>query len=284
MNFGIHLRAIFATRGRASTYTPPVGDAVECRAIRQGGGQPIALGPVKVTPERTSFHVLRADIPAPVNGSTLDWDGETFTVDAHQPVFRDADGLMWELDVSWGLDVIYRAPTGAGATQNPPIGAGFTVAANASAGAASLSIKSGFAAGRLAAGDKFTITGNATTYTVTGPGVSAVDNQFTAVPITPVLAANAALGAAVSFDFARDYTVRAAVASYEAKEIAGNIQVGDRRLVVLQSAFDAAGQSEPPQARDRITFEAALYNVITATAIYQAGEPYAWDLQLRGTV
>lgn len=281
MNFDPHVRTLFQIRGRPSIYTPPVGSAVACKAIRQGGGRAIALGPVKVTPERTCFHVLRSDIASPVAGATLIWDGESFTVDAVQPVFRDADGLMWELDVTWGLDVTYRSASGSGATQNPPIGTGFTVATAASAGASAVSIKSGFAQGKLAAGDKFTIAGNATQYTVAAPGTQASGNTFTAVPITPVLAANAALNAAVTFDFARDYTVRASIAGYDAKELQGSVQVGDRRLVILQSAFDAAGMTDDPKATDKVTFENQTYNVIRATAIYQAGTAYAWDLQLR---
>lgn len=281
MKFDPHLRQLFAIRGRASTYTPPVGSAIACKAIRQGGGRAIALGPVKVTPERTCFHVLRDDIASPVAGATLVWDGESFTVDAVQPVFRDADGLFWELDVTWGLDVTYRSASGSGATQNPPIGTGFTVASAASAGAAAVSIKSGFTIGRLNAGDKFTIAGNATEYTVAAPGVQAASNQFTAVPITPVLAANASLGAAVTFDFARDYTIRAAIAGYDAKELQGSVQVGDRRLVILQSALDAAGLTDDPKSTDKVTFENQTYNVISAAAIYQAGAAYAWDVQLR---
>lgn len=281
MIFDPHIRTLFQLRGRTSTYTPPLGSPISCKAIRQGGGQAIALGPIKITPERTCFHVLRADIPSPAAGATLVWAGESFTVDAVQPVQRDVDGLLWELDTSWGLDVIYRSATGSGATQNPPQGAGFSVASAASAGATAVSIKASFTVGKILPGDKFTIAGNATEYTVTGPGVSAASNQFAAVPITPALAANAALNAVVTFDFARDFTARAAVANYDAKEMMGTIQVGDRRLVILQSALDAAGMTDAPKSTDRITFENQPFNVIQATAIYQAGEPYAWDVQLR---
>lgn len=281
MIFDPHIRQLFQLRGRPSIYTAPGDDPVNCQAIRQGGGQRVMLGFLKVTPERICFHVRREDVPAPVQGASLDWDGETFTIDAVQPVERDADGLMWELDASWGLDVILRSGTGSGANQSPPVGADFSVAAGASAGDSAVSIKSTFTVGKLLAGDKFTIAGNATEYTVTGPGVVAAANVFTAVPIAPVLAANAGLGAGVTFEFARDFTVRAAVAAYQAKEIAGTVQIGDRRLIIPQSSLDGAGLTDAPKASDRITFENQPYNVISTTAIYQAGEPYAWDLQLR---
>lgn len=281
MNFVPHIRQLFQLRGRDSIYTAPLGEPVSLKAIRQGGGQSISLGPVKITPEKTCFHVRRADIPEPKAGAVLAWDGETFTIDAVQPVEHDADGLLWDLDASWGLFVTLRNVTGSGANQNPPIGSGFSVAAAASAGAGTVSIKSTFTQGKLLAGDKFIITGDVTEYTITGPGVAASANQFAAVPITPVLAANAAQGAVVTFDFARDFAVRAAVAGYDAKEIGATVQIGDRRLVILQSDLDAAGMTDTPSSADVITFENQTFNLISATAIYQAGAAYAWDLQLR---
>jgi hypothetical protein len=281
MNFSPHIRQLFQLRGRASTYTPPVGAAVPLKAIRQGGGQRIMLGYLKISPERTCFHVQRADVPAPVAGAVLEWDGEAFTIDAVQPVERDADGLMWEFDASWGLDVVLRSATGSGTSQSPPQGAGFTVAAAALAGAAAVSIKAGFTTGKLVAGDKFTIAGNATEYTVTGPGVAAVSNQFSNVPITPVLAADAAQGAAVTFDFALDFIVRAAIANYTQDEYKGTVQMGDRRIVLLQSALDQSDMTEAPKAGDRVAMENQTFSVVSAVATYQAGEPYAWDLQLR---
>lgn len=281
MNFEIHVRQLFQIRGRASVYTPPVGSAVSCKAIRQGGGQSLQVGPIRVVPERTRFHVRRTDIPAPAPGAALVWDGVSFTIDAFQPVERDADGLLWELDASWGVSIGYRSVTGSGLTQNPPVGEDYTVAANASAGASSVSITADFIQGRLNAGDRLTIAGNATTYTVQAPGAQAASDAFASVPISPVLAANAAAGAAVTFDFARDHAVRAAVADYMARDFQGAVKSGDRRLVVLQSALDAAGMTEAPASGDRVTFEAAPYNVESVKAIYQGSEPYAWELQIR---
>ena len=188
---------------------------------------------------------------------------------------------MWDLDASWGLDIVFRSITGSGATQSPPVGTDFTVATAASAGAGQIDIGSGFTQGKLLPGDKFTIAGNATQYTVTGSGVAAASNKFAAVPIAPNLAANAGQGAAVTFEFSRDFIVRAAVASYDAKEITGTVKVDDRRLVILQSSLDAAGSVPAPSSDDRVTFENQPFNIISAKAIYQAGQPYAWDLQLR---
>lgn len=239
------------------------------------------LGPVKVSPEKTLFHVLRADVPAPAAGAVLEWDGEGFTIDAVQPVERDPDQIMWELDASWGLDVVLRSVAGSGANQIPPQGGAFTIGAAAQAGAVAVWIKSGFTVGKLIAGDTITIAGDTTEYTVTGSGVVAQNNSFTGVPVTPALVANAALGAAVSIDFARDFIVRAGMAGYEATEYGGTVQMGDRRIVILQSALDQAGMADAPKAGDRVTLENQTFSTVTAQATYQAGAPYAWELQLR---
>jgi len=283
MDFAPHMARLFHLRGRASSYLAPGIGArpVEFQAIRQGGGQRIMLGPIKVSPEKTLFHVLRSELAEPEPGAALEWDGECFTIDAVQPVERDADGLMWELDCSWGLDIVLRSAIGSGTNQSPPQGSGFTIAAAALGGSGSVAIKAGFTVGKLVAGDKFTIAGDATAYTVTGPGVAAASNQFGAVPITPALAVNAALGAAVTFDFARDYVLRAAIANYTQDEYAGTVQMGDRRIVALQSALDQAGMTDAPKAGDRVTLENQTFSTVSAMATYQAGEPYAWELQLR---
>jgi hypothetical protein len=281
LNFQPHIRQLFQLRGRASTYTPPIGAVVALKAIRQGGGQRMMLGYVKISPEKTLFHVLRSDVPTPVAGAVLEWDGEGFTIDAVQPVERDADGLMWELDASWGLDVILRSTIGTGANQAPPQGGSFVIGSPASVGGTALWIKSGFLVGKLLPGDKIAIAGHPTDYTVTGTGVVAANNQLTGVPITPALAADAVLGAAVTFDFVRDFIVRAAIANYEAAEYAGTVQMGDRRIVLLQSTLDQVGMVGAPKAGDRVTMENQTFSVVSATGTYQAGEPYAWELQLR---
>lgn len=277
MDFSPHLRTIFVTRGSAATYTPPAGAPVACRMIRQGGGQPVRIGPVLVTTERISFHVRRAEIATPVAAAQIAYRGETFTVDAVQPVENDAEGLLWSLDASWGADLVYRSVTGSGATQSPPQGSGFTVSAEGLAGANVISIKSPLAVGKLSAGDKIIVAGH--THTVTGTGVQAVMNRFSAVPISPALAAPVSVGEPVSFTFLRDRPLRGAIAAYAASEFLGGVQAGDRRVVIMQAAM--AGL-DAPKAGDRIVFESRAFNVISAVAIYQGQNPVAWDIQVRG--
>jgi hypothetical protein len=277
MDFAPHIRTIFTTRGAASVYTPAVGTPISCKAIRQGGGQPVRIGPVLVTTERISFHVRRADIAAPVAGSVLTYRDETFTVDAVQPVERDAEGLLWSLEASWGADLIYRSVTGSGSMQNPPQGSGFVVSAEGLAGANVISINAPLAVGKLFAGDKIGVGSH--TYTVTGAGVQAVMNQFSAVPISPALAATVSVGDPVTMSFSRDRALRGAVATYAANEFLGGVQAGDRRIVIMQAAM--AGL-DAPKAGDRIVFEGRSFNVISASAIYQGQNPVAWDIQVRG--
>lgn len=285
MDFAPHLVQIFALRGASASYAPVSGPALPCRAVRQGGGQPVMVGPVRVIVDRTCFHVLRADVPAPAAGGTLTVSlpgggSDVFTIEGVQPVERDAEGLLWQLEAKWGAAIGYRSVAGAGAAQSPPQGAGFKVAAAQSAGASTVSIGAGFIAGTLVAGDKFTIAGDATVYTVSADAAAA-GNRFADVPFAPALAADAAQNAAVAFDFARDYAVRAAVAAYAANEFQGGVQIGDRRLVVFQAALAAAGMTDVPKAGDRATFEGRSFTVVSATALYQGSASAAWDLQVR---
>jgi len=283
MDFAPHQRQIFALRGKSARYIPVSGPEVSgFKAIRQGGGQPMQVGPVRITLERTAFHVLRSVLPAPVAGAGLAIGDEVFTVDAVQPVERDADGLMWALHVSWGAAITYRSVTGSGSTQNPPQGADFSVAAAVSAGQLAVSIRSGFTVGKLAPSDRFAIAGNPTVYTIGSPAPSAVSNQFANVPISPALAANAAQGAAVTFQFQRDFALRAAVAGYQASEMLGGVQVGDRRLVLMQAQMTALGMADEPKAGDRVIMAGRTFNVITATPLYTGAVAHAWDIQARG--
>lgn len=279
MDFDTHLRTLFALRGAPAIYTPSIGSPINCRAVRQGGGRSIQLGAVRVVVERTEFHVRRAEVSAPAPGDALAIGSDTFTVEAFQPIERDADRLMWSLEVSWGAAVTYRSVIGSGAAQNPPQGSAFVVSSTVSAGSAAVSIKSGFAVGAVAIGDHFTI--GATEYTATG-AVQASLNVFSAVGISPVLASDAVAGAPVSFRFARDFAVRGAIAAYDAREIGGGVQVGDRRLIILQSNFDAVALSDEPKAGDRVFIGSRVLTVVSAAALYSHSAPYAWDIQVRG--
>ena len=61
MDFTPHIRTMFQARGRLSTFTPAAGSAAACRVIRQGGGEPVQMGAIRVVVDRTRFHVRRAE-------------------------------------------------------------------------------------------------------------------------------------------------------------------------------------------------------------------------------
>lgn len=281
MDFAPHLRTIFAVRGAGAVYSPAVGAPVSLKAIRIGGGQAVNIGPVTTYLDDLAFDVLAADVPSPAAGAVLLTGGTSYSVESASRPPKDGDALLWRLNCRWGAPIVFRAATGTGATLSPPSITGTPyVSSAASAGAVSVTIKAGYAVGRIVAGDKLTIAGDSTVYTVTAP-VSAVSNTFTNVPISPALAMPAALNAAVTATYAADYDVRAAVAGYEASQLQGGVLVGDRRVVILQSTLAAAGFSGAPQATHMIIMEGRSFAVKSANAFYEGEAPKVWEIQTR---
>lgn len=279
MDFAPHLRTLFQLRGKAAVYTPGSGVPVPCRAIRQGGGQPFAVGPVMVMLERVQFHVRRAEIPAPVAGAVLAVGTDVWTVQAVQPVERDAEGLLWCLDVAWGVAVVYRTAAAAGGVQGGP----FSIVSPMAAGAASVSIQSQYvnAAGKLQPGDRLSIGG--VSYTVGAAVAASASKAFNNIPIAPPLAAAVAASAPVGITQAAApaFPLAGAMADYTASEVAGAVLAGDRRLVVLQAAFVAAGLPAGPVPGATVEVAGRSYGVVTVTAVFQGSAVAAWILQVR---
>jgi hypothetical protein len=279
MDFVPHLRTLFQTRGKPAAYTPALGSAVACRVIRQGGGQVVAVGPVMVMLERIQFHVRRAEVPAPAAGAVLTVGDDDWTVQAVQPVARDADGLLWSLDTAWGLPVVYRTAAASGGVQGGP----FSILTAAAAGAASVSITSQFinVTGKLSAGDALTIGG--AVHTVGATVSPSASKSFNNIPISPVLAAPAAAGAPVTIaqPSAASYALTGAMADYAASEVMGSVLVGDRRMVVLQSAFAAAGLPAGPKPGATVEADGRAYQVINTRAHHAGSVVAAWELQVR---
>ncbi|MGR0183210.1 head-tail joining protein [Azospirillum aestuarii] len=280
MDFSPHLRTLFQLRGKPASYAPTAGAPVPCRAIRQGGGQVVAIGPVVVMLERVQFHIRRAEVPAPEIGAVLTVNGDTFTVQAVQPVQRDADGLMWGLDVAWGLPVIYRTAAAPGGVQGGP----WSVVTAAAAGTSSISIQSQHinVTGKLQLGDVLTIGGAA--YTVGAVISASAAKSFNNIPISPPLAAPVVAGASVTITqpSATGYAITGAMADYGASEVMGSVLVGDRRMVILQAAFVVAGLPAGPKPGASIEADGRIYNVIHTKAHYAGSAVAAWELQVRG--
>lgn len=275
--FDVHATA-FRVLGRPAVYQPPAGAPLALTVKRTGGGRPLALGPVTVMLDTVSFLVRRAELAAPVAGGAIIQGSAAHTIDAVQPVEGDADGLLWSLDCSWGLPVVYRSVLDPGPDQSPPRGSAFVVAADAAAGAAALAVTGTLAAGRLLPGDTITLVGHADAYTV-GATVAAGAEGWPAVPVWPALAAPAAAGTPVAFGFVRDVTLRAAPAAYGPAELAGSVLVGDRRFVLLADALASGGIT--PKPGDRVLDGGADRLVVSVTAHRAGGTVVAWEIQAR---
>lgn len=282
MTFAAHMATIFRAMGVAATYTPASGTEVTCQAVR--ATKPLKYGSIELPVEGTCLDLLRSEV-TPAIGGTITLGGIGYDIDVPPlpfPVDQDPQGLRWRLLCGWGSLATIRSVAGSGATQNPPQGGPWTVAANALAGASSIGIKATYAVGKLLAGDRFAIAGDATVYTVTGSGAQAAANAFSGVTFTPALAAPAAAGAAVTFQFARDFAVKGALVGFTAEQLLGGVQVGDRRLIVSAGALSAAGMTDEPKAGDAVTVGGRSRNIQVATAAYQAGAPVLWELLVRG--
>lgn len=272
------MATVMQLTGEPATYTPPAGSPVSCKAIRFIPARMHQAGGVRVTADASVYHVLRSEIPSPVEGATLLVDEGSLTIDAVEPAEDDPQNLIWQVTAGWGVTTVWRRTTGGGDTQHPPDGYDYTAAA-ASAGASTVTVASPYAVGKLLAGDTFTIAGDVTVYTVQGE-ITADSAGFTNVSISPVLANPTSGGEAVTFIFSSEKTVRAALGDYEAQELFGGITAGDRRIVVRQTAVIAASRTDI-QLSDTFTISGDIWGVQSARAIYEGDALVAWDAQVR---
>lgn len=179
--------------------------------------------------------------------------------------------------------IVFRKMTNTGGANpaiNPVTGA-IAVQTTASAGAATITLTAPVGNWVLLVGDKFTVGGNATVHTITNQ-VSAASGKFTGVTFTPVLAANATAGAAVTMTWKNDYTVQAVVFPYEDRLIDGTtITVKDQR--VYARSVDTSGTTYPdPTNLDRLVIDGNA-RAIGITARVKSGEVTTlWDIQAKG--
>ena len=269
------MKQVFAALGRPSFYTSPAGETTACRAIQ--ATKELFYGGISLPIEGLCLDLLRSDVTPEVGGS-FSLGSTSYPIDIPPlpfPADQDTEGLRWRLLLGWGSPVSYRTPTGNQNTLNPPTGSGWTLSAAASAGATAISIKATLTTGRLLAGDQVMIGGAA--YTIAAP-VTAAANTFANVSLTAPLAAAATAGTPVSFLFACDRPIKAAVRAFQAEQLLGGIVVGDQRLVIPHAVLDAAGVPQEPSAADSVLIGATRWKVKTAVAARQAGEPVLWQL------
>lgn len=176
-------------------------------------------------------------------------------------------------------EIVYRrvvSPYGQNASPSPPSHGGLIVDATAALGATQITISSSFAVGRLVAGDKLTIVGDSTVYSVTAP-ISAVDNKFTNVPITPALVQQAAQGASVSAAFAADLKVMVRVAAFPLQLVNGTtIRATDLQVVIpaILLAFE-------PSTTDMLIIDSKIHKIINVSPGYVASQVGLYRIQAR---
>ncbi len=170
--------------------------------------------------------------------------------------------------------------TGPNPALNPVDGA-VTVSSNASSGATSITLTAPAGNWFLRVGDKFTIAGNATIYTVQAQKVAS-SGTFASVSISPALAANASAGAAVTFTWSNDYTVSAVVWPYDDKLIDGTtITVRDLRCYM--QSVDQSGVTYPdPTNLDKIRINGVFRPIGIIAGVYSGDAVTVWDAQAKG--
>jgi len=275
------LTPIFATIGRPATYTPSVGDAIPCRAIVQGGGQVFQIGRVRFSAEGSTFHVLRDAIGTPTDGSII-VDGVSYTVTAGEPVEGDGHKLVWGVTADWGTLFDWTTPgSGGGSEYDPPEPTLTYTAQAASAGATTLTVlASGWTTGRVRSGDTITVDGS--DYEATADvqlSLIGMNYGFANVPITPALTGALDGDETVTFTAAgasNTRAVRAALADYEATEIAGGIAAGDRRLIVRAADIDGE-----PTTSDSVLIDGTDWAVVSVETIHQGADVVAYVCQVR---
>lgn len=182
-----------------------------------------------------------------------------------------------------GKGIVFRhtvSTGGANPASNPVTGA-IAVQANASAGASIITLTAPVGNWTLEPGDKFTIAGDVTVYTVGARTLSA-SSKFTNVPFSPVLTANATAGAAVTMTWTNDYPTTAFIGSYDARLIDGTtITVKD--LKVMMQTIDTSGRTIPnPAPIDRVIIDGAARAVGVVSPKYAGPNVSMWEIQAKG--
>ncbi len=172
---------------------------------------------------------------------------------------------------------------GANPAPNPPTYDGLVVDGAFLAGVSVINMRATPITGRLIADDQFTIQGDATVYTVTGAGSISPTTADTlpAVPFTPVLAANAADGAAITITtFAADSTLNALVTDPPSRLVDGTIVEREQKVRFMDSDLPAGVK---PEIGDTLimlsgTDPAEITNV---DPLQMQGIRYGWSCRVR---
>lgn len=164
---------------------------------------------------------------------------------------------------------------------NPPLTENLVVNGAVLAGVSAISFRADILTGRVISGDQFTITGDATVYTISGQVISPTTaDTLTAVPFTPVLAQNAADGAAVVITPTAQTALNGLVTHFPPSVFVTGTTILETDLRVQVMASDLGVLV--PRAGDLILADdGAPWTVVNVKAVGVHNAIYAYFLHVR---
>jgi hypothetical protein len=260
----------FDLDGEAAIYAEAGRDPVACRIVLSTEIDIVRVGDRAFKRPRQIVSALAAELTPALGGSFV-LGGAVYAVNL-PPVRLDDDRLVWTCDCSGALSVLYRVPTGTGATLNPPPGTNWRIAADAVAGATALRLSATLPSGQLLPGDTLNVGG------AVYPVASAVSVKDP-IPLATPLAAPVSSGASVALAYACDHAIPATPVGWSEIEVAAGANAANRRLLVPHASLSPF--LPVPTAQHAVVFDDVSHPVQSATAIYQGGVPLVWDLTLK---
>lgn len=177
-----------------------------------------------------------------------------------------------------GKQMTYRRVTkssGPNPKLNPPLAVAPTVNGNFLTGVSAIDFDE--VSGRVVPGDKFTISGDATVYTITNTVDDDDSDRLINVKFTPALAKDAADGTAVTFTWAADTQISARVMSYPMNQVDGdNIRLTDLMILIAGTDIDFT-----PMPGDNILINSDVIQVLSARPNYVKEMVGDWQVQGR---
>lgn len=162
-----------------------------------------------------------------------------------------------------------------------PVSGSITVQTTAAIGATSITLTAPTGNWFIEIGDRFTVAGNATVYTVTARNTAA-SSKFTGVTFTPALVAQATAGASVTFTWLNDKTVKSIVDRYPANLIDGTTITARDLRVWLQSVDTSGTAISAPTPVDRIIIDSQSRSIGIVSPIYAGSAISCYDVQAKG--
>ena len=194
-----------------------------------------------------------------------------------------AYGLAQLIDVQGGSVTYTNVTTlpGTNPAPNPPTAFVLTVDGTTAMGLSAINLKAQILTGRLIIGDKFTIAGDTTVYTVGAQVLSPLATPtLPGVTFTPPLAMSEADGSAVALYPKATFSIAALITDFPAILVNGtSIQSKDHKIRVLASSLPSG---VIPNIGDLVTLpDGEIQKVIRISHMEVQGVHYGYALQVR---